>query len=64
MKFELIQNSDRFGSNAARGGGVDLRLTALNDIELEKMLDARKGVIGDACELETKRFGAEYVGPH
>ena len=64
VKFELIQNSDRFGSNAARGGGVDLRLTSLNDVCLERMLEARKGTIGDACEFETKKMGEEYAGPH
>jgi len=44
------------GKGAAHGGGDD-RLTGLDEVTYERMMNRRQGTIGHACEKETKRTG-------
>ena len=47
----LVRLINRFGTMAARGG-VDMMLTRNDDGTLERMVEARNGQVGQACERE------------
>ena len=52
-----------FGRSAAHGG-VDGQLTLNDEATYERMLQAREGVIGNACEKDVQRHGGfNYLGP-
>ena len=52
-----------FGRSAAHGG-VDPKLTSVDDLTYERMTIRREGAIGPACERETKGQTEAYVGPY